>query len=474
MSTIVSRRSIGGSDKLVLRFPSGSLKGAGSFLSQAMTEEGRLLHLSVPGEGDAISSAPWRFENILQEEDAGFLLGPDFPDSRSLDEAKNLEEGMGLLLAFSQGLAALAADKALPRGIISSGLLLSRDGSQLLVLPPHVAAKALAAAGAPARAAAVARLTNPHADTAEADASFLIAQAAYFFATGQCAYGNAAAEAGSIAPARPSAIAAVLAAPLLDPDVGALIGKALSDPRKVGLAEWVGTLEKASVHGWSRVVSAEEAAEFERRRVSAESEAKAKKKRADFWRRRGGIVAAIAIAVAVIGLVGGDMLRAQRDKPNFSSLPASELVAHYYKAIDDIDLDSLEACGKNQASKADCDCLMNVMVLSKTRMAYEGKSPVVNAATWVSNGEPKLDSTAFLYGIAGLSIVKEESQGSDSALYRATYSFWSMDHKEDASGDPDKTIASPLEEKRIDLITLERSPRWKGWRITKLDRQVLP
>jgi len=470
MSTIVSRRSEGGLDKLALRFPSGSLKGAGSYLAQALTEEGRLFHLATGPADSVFHSAPWRFENLVQEEEAGLLLGPDFPDFRSLDEAGSLEEGMGLLTTLVRGLETLAADKALPRGIVSAGILFSLDGRQLLVLPPQIAAKALAAAGAAARATAVARLTSPHADTAEADASFLIAQAAYFFATGQCAYGPAAEEPGSMAPACPSAVAAVLTAPRLDAALATLIDKALCDPRKVSLGEWGHALEKASVQGWSRVVSAEEAAELERRRASAEAEARAKKKRADFWRKRGGIVAAVAIAVAVIGFVGGDMMRAQRDKPNFSSLPVSELVAQYYKAIDDIDLDSLEACGKNQASKADYDYLMNVMVLSKTRMAYEGKSPIVNAAKWVSAGEPKLDSTAFLYGIAGLSIVKEESQGSDSALYRATYSFWSMDHKEDASGDSDKTAASPLEEKRIDLITLERSPKWKGWRITKLDR----
>lgn len=474
MSKIISRRSESGIDKLALRFPSGSLKGAGSYLAQAMTEEGRLLRLSAGADDGVPSWSPWRFENLVQEEGAGLLLGPDFPDFRSLDEAGNLEEEMGFLKTLARGFEALAADKALPRGIVSAGILFSLDGRRLLVLPPEAAAKALIAAGAEARATAVARLTSSQADGPEADASFLIAQAAYFFATGQCAYGNAAAEAGSIAPARPSAIAAVLAAPRLDPDVGALIDKALSDPRKVGLAEWVGALEKASIRGWLREVSAAEAAEFEHRRASAEAESEAKKKRAAFWRRRGGIVAAIAIAIAVIGFVVGDMMRAQRDKPDFSSLPSSELVAHYYKAIDDIDLDSLQACGKNRAFKADYDYVMNTMVLSKTRMAYESKSPIINATTWVADGKPKLDSTAFLYGIAGLSIVKEESQGSDNALYRATYSFWSMDHKEDASGDPDKTTASPLEERRVDLITLERSPKWKGWRITKLDRKVLP
>jgi hypothetical protein len=474
MSKIILRRSESGIDKLALRFPSGSLKGAGSYLAPAMTEEGRLLRLAA-GAADGVPSwSPWRFENLVQEEDAGLLLGPDFPDFRSLDEAGNLEEGMGLLKTLARGFEALAADKALPRGIVSAGILFSLDGSRLLILPPQAAAKALITAGAEARATAVARLTSPESDGPEADASFLIAQAAYFFATGQCAYGSAAVEAGSIAPARPSAIAAVLAAPLLDPDVGSLIDKALSDPRKVGLSEWVGALEKASIRGWLREVSAEEAAEFERSRASAEAEAEAKKKRAAFWRRRGGIVAAIAIGIAVIGFVGGDMMRAQRDKPNFASLPADDLVAHYYKAIDDIDIDSLEACGKTKAFKADYNYIMNVTVLSKTRMAYEGKSPVVNAAKWVAGGEPKLDSSAFLYGIAGLSVVKDESQGQDRVLYRATYSFWSMDHKEDASGDPGKTTASPLEEKRVDLITLERSASWKGWRITELDRKVLP
>jgi hypothetical protein len=484
MNTIASRRSIGGIDKLVLRFPTGALKGAGSSLAMAMNEEGRLIRFALGGAGSAPSWARWRFEDLLQEEDAGLLIGPDFPRADgpgasgaawlSLDDAAGMDEGLDLLLKAARGFQALATDKALPRGIVSSGLLFSPSGEELLVLPPQAAAKALAATGAGARGAAAARLLSPLADSPEADASFLLAQAAYRFATGKGAYGAMAEEPGSVAPSRPFEVAAVLASPRLDPALASLVDAALSDPRKASLSSWAAALDAARVRGWSRALSEGEAAELERRRAAAEAEAAAKRRRADFWRKRGGIVVAAAVAIAVLGFVAADMLRAQRDKPNFADLPADQLVLRYYKAIDDIDIDSLEACGNKKAFESDYNYIMNVTVLAKTRLAYEGKSPVVPAQKWVTDGKPALDPTAFLYGVAGLSVVKEEGRGVDGALYRATYSFWSIDHKEDASGDPSKTTASPLEEKRVDLLALERSPKWKGWRITSLERKVAP
>jgi hypothetical protein len=475
MNDFIARINRGGIDKLALLFPAGALKGAGAALAAAMNEGGFLVRPDSAGAvGGGSVVAHWRFENLIQEGEGALLLGPDFA-GRSIDEAEGVMEGMPLLLATARALAALVAEGALPRGIVSSGILVALPGAgeeAVLVLPPTAVARALSARGPDARSKAVARLASPLATGAEADASFLLAQAAYRYATGKNAFEREAAEPGSAAGSARYSAAAALAAPRLDPALASLVDLALADPNGVPLSSWVASLEAAAASGWEHELSAADEAESSRRRAAYEAVSLKKRARADFFRKRGGILIAIAVALAAIAFVAGDMIRAQRDKPDFSALPPLELVGRYYAAIEGLDLDSLEACGDKKALKADWNLVMNLSVVTKTRMAYEGRNPVLHAKDWIAAGEPALSETDFLYGIVGMSVVGEAAP-SPALKYRASYSFWSLDRKEDPSGDPSKSSSFPREEKRADELLLERAEKG-GWRIVGLERKVLP
>jgi hypothetical protein len=484
MNAIVTRRSVDGVEKLALRFPAGALKGAGATLAAAMSEEGRL----IPGGPSTdrmssrdIRSLPWRFESIVQEADDAFLVGPDVigPDAirANLDDSRGLEEGLSRLLVLARALSLLQAEGKLPRGIVSSGVLFAQDGG-VLVLPPIAAAKALSARGAEARSAAVARLSSPRAVPPErgpeSDASFLLAQAAYRFAAGKGAFELESAEPRGVAGAAPVAIATGLAAPRLDPALASLVDRALADPESASLSDWIAVLGAAHAAHWTRELPPGEEAELARRRDALESRLRARRRRAGFFRKRGGILIAAAVAIFVLALVAADMLRAQRDKPDFSRLTPRELAQRYYLAIDGMDMDSLEACGDRKAIENDLNYLVSLVVITRTRTAYEGKSPVVRARDWLAAGKPALAPADFLYGIAGLSLSGGEARADESVVsVRAEYSFWSLDRKEDPSGDPSKTVSAPFEQKRVDELALERGKKG-GWRIVGLDRRILP
>jgi hypothetical protein len=422
------------------------------------------------------AASRWRFENLVQEGEGALLVGPAFAGS-SLDEAEGVQAGMPLLLAVARALAVLAAEGGLPRGLVSSGVLVSEDysdagGGAVLILPPVAVAKALSVCGAAARAGAVARLSSPRAKGPEADASFFLAQAAYRYATGSSAFEREASEPGSVAGASRYSTAASLAAPRLIPELSALVDAALEDPNRVSLGSWIGTLETAAAKGWERDLSGDEAVEISRRRAAVEAESRARRKRSDFFRRRGGILIAAVVVAVGAALVAGDMLRAQRDKPDYSKFPAPELVRQYYAALDSLDLDSLEACVEGKAVKGDRDYVMNMTVIVKTRFAYEGRSPIKPAGDWVVAGKPALAETDLLYGIVGLSIAEEAGGLNEAKRFRATYSFWSLERKDDPSGDLGKAVSLPLEEKRVDELALARGER--GWKIVGLERKVLP
>jgi hypothetical protein len=472
MNDTVTRITRDGADKLALRFPGGALKGAGSALAAAMNEEGFLVQLGPEGAG--AKARRWRFESLVQEGEGALLIGPDFAGA-SMDEAAGIAAGMPLLIAAARALEALAVEGALPRGLVSSGILVAGAGGgseAVLVMPATAVAKALSARGSDARSEAVARLASPRATGPEADASFILAQAAYRYATGKNAFEREAAEPGSVAGSARYSASAALAAPRLDPALSALVDAALADPGAVPLAAWVASLEAAAAKGWERELAAADEAAIERRRAAFKAESLKKRKRAYFFRKRGGILIAAAVAAAAVAFIAADMIRAQRDKPDFSALPPLALVERYYSAIEAIDLESLEACGDKKVLKGDWDSALNLNVVIKTRMAYEGRNPVLHAKDWIAAGKPTLAETDFLYGIVGMSVAEEVGGGADTRKYRASYSFWSLDRREDPSGDPSKSASFPLEERRRDELVLARGE--KGWKIIGLEREILP
>lgn len=470
MNPILFSRFEEGSPKLALRFPAAAIKGAGLALAAAMAEEGRLV------SGGA--STPWRFESIVQDEEGALLVGPDpvgLADAveeglraESLDEAKSLETGLKRLLSLARALTLLKGEGRLPRGIVSSGLLFAKDREgTILLLPPAAMARALTASGAQSRSAAAARLSSPRSTGPEADASFLLAQVAYRLATGKSAFERESAEPSGVAGSVPG-LTIALSAPRLDLGLAAIVDRALADPGSAPLSEWLECLETAREAGWTREIPPEEMSALARRREAAEAQARSRRRRADFFRRRGALLVGVAAAVVVLALIAGDMLRAQRDKPDFSDLSPRELVRRYYLAIDAIDLDSLEACGDKKAIKNDEDTLINLTVLTKTRTAYEGKSPVVRAESWVASGKPPLAPTAFLYGIVDLAVTEQGGDGGDRAVLKAEYSLWYLDKPESA---PLDSASVPTEARRSDTLTLERGKR--GWRIVDLERKTL-
>ena len=69
---------------------------------------------------------------------------------------------------------------------------------------------------------------------------------------------------------------------------------------------------------------------------------------------------------------------------------------------------------------------MDLVVVTKTRTAYEGKNPLLPAKDWIASGKRPLQASDFLYGIVDLDI---RAEGADLAApgtfsARASYSMW--------------------------------------------------
>ena len=236
------------------------------------------------------------FESIVGDGDDASLVGPDAfrsaktelqacePGASSLDGAEGIEKGIPLLLAAAKAFSALLSENRLQRGLVSSGIIVAREPSRVLILPPSAVAMALSAKGAEARSSAAARLTSPRSQGPEDDASFLLAQAAYRCATGAGAFPKEASEPGTLAGSVRTSPPTALAAPGLDPALAGLIEAALEDPRKVSLAQWIEALEAREDGRWTRELGLEEEKVLARKRQVYEADARARRTRADFFR----------------------------------------------------------------------------------------------------------------------------------------------------------------------------------------------
>jgi hypothetical protein len=483
MNELLSRRLVDGAGRLALRFPAGALKAAGPALSAAFAEEGALVTgaPSLGGARGAVAGAEsWRFESLAGEGEEAFLLGPELRgEASSLADPASFEEGFSALLALARALAFISAEGRLPRGLVASGLLVAKDESWVLLLPATAVAKA---ARGP-RAWSTVRPLGTSGGSAEAEASFLLAQAAYLLASGRAAFETEARESGGLTPLPRPPMATLLASPSLDPGLAVLVDRALAEPGRTHLSEWVATLEAAREGGWRRELGPELEADLSLRRAAFETREKGRRVRSDFFRRRGSRLLVVGTLVLVLGMVAADIVRARLARPDYSWLTPRELVQRYYLAIDSLDMESLEACGERGAIKEDQGMLVNLVVITRTRTGYEGRSPLVRAVDWLAAGKPALAQSDLLYGITGLSLsggegavpdnaIATKGSGGEEARIRAEYSLWSLERVEDASGDPGKTSSRPREERRVDELRLARGKR--GWSIAAIGRTRAP
>ncbi|OHD73812.1 MAG: hypothetical protein A2177_15695 [Spirochaetes bacterium RBG_13_68_11] len=118
---------------------------------------------------------------------------------------------------------------------------------------------------------------------------------------------------------------------------------------------------------------------------------------------------------------------------------------------------------------------MNLYVLSRVQMGYEGKANTVPADQWDQAGRPALKAGTAVYGVTDLAII--EQSGEPAPVYRVSYEKWSPDTG-DGSGDgtdPGTTTISTLRRKIVDRVSL-RSDKgdWVIFRLDRLSEETLP
>jgi hypothetical protein len=204
-------------------------------------------------------------------------------------------------------------------------------------------------------------------------------------------------------------------------------------------------------------------AETARRRFVESRGAKIKTKR--FLRRNRRTLTVAAAAVIGLGFFVQSYVSGILNRPNVVGLSPREVVETYYRGLDALDHQLMEACVTGKAGKGDIEAVVNLFVISRMRLAYENKDVVVPAAKWLSAGSPKTDGMVFGTAertVESLQASEPTADHGDQARYRVSYVFV-------RPGDESEPI---VVENRADVLTLERGK--KEWKIVSIERTESP
>ena len=417
--------------------------------------------------GEAVRE--WRFEGFSSQPDGACLFGPEVGGVTLAEAlALPLAEATPLLARLADALGTLA-ERAVPLFPLQSDAVIFDDLSGVLFLPPEVMREVRGVRTFEENRESFEVLNHPDL-RAEALASFTLGVCLYRAAVGRFPFSGDDEEqiheqARKLALQPPNRLV-----PDLRDDASALVMAALGRQRgrSARIADW-----RAGFAAWTRegITRHVEPAERERlaREGAARTQGAAKRfKTRTFWEKNWKIVAIAGAGVVVAGAVLGSILSgvfAPRATRGFSPL---EVVRTFYTSINSMNHTLMEACVVDKAGQGEINEAMNLYVMSRVQMGYEGKSNTVAADQWDQAGRPVLPAGTAIYGITDLAIV--EQAGEPAPVYLVSYEKWAPDSGGSAEGAPiGDTTLTTAHVRIVDRASLRKD---KGdWVIFRLDRQ---
>ena len=223
-----------------------------------------------------------------------------------------------------------------------------------------------------------------------------------------------------------------LAAPGIDPEMAALIGRSLSRiaqnseernrPSPDVLSLFIGAPGSKTVSSWQRRLNEEEISKIraEQEQYIKKSTLKVKTRR--FVIRKSAIITGVAVAVIAVILLVRGFVQHRAEMPNTKGMDPSGVAEAYYSAFSSLDHPMMEACVTNKAGKDDINLVMHLFVISRVRQAYEiGQVSFMSALEWMDAGRPETNTIVF--GITDLKVKVISGNGREAVL-EANYILW--------------------------------------------------
>jgi hypothetical protein len=414
----------------------------------------------------------WRFEGFAPQPDGACLFGPEVA-GRSLAEALALPlgEAAPLLGRLADALGTLV-ERAVPLFPLQSDAVVLDDRGGVLFLPPPVMREVRSLRPFAENRDTYEALNHPDLQ-GEALASFTLGACFYRAAVGRFPFTGADEEeiheqARKLALQPPAQLV-----PGLREEASSLVMAALGRQRgrSVRIADW-----RAGVAAWTREGILRPVEERERERLVQEAcgrerDAAKRFRIRTFWEKNWKIIGIAAAGVAVAGAVLGSILGgvfAPRATRGYSPL---KVVETFYTSINSMNHSLMEDCVVDKAGQGEVNEAMNLYVLSRVQMGYEGKSNTVAADAWDGAGRPVLPAGTAVYGVTDLAIT--EVAGEPAPGYQDSYEKWMPDSGDNADPSAPAAIGT-LRRRLVDRVSLRRDKGdWVIFRIDRLSEETL-
>jgi hypothetical protein len=403
----------------------------------------------------------WRFIGVTYVNSEPWLYGPSVA-GRSLAEMleQPADAAMAAVLALARALSVLL-ERGVPPFRVQSEAVLFLDDGGILFFPPVLMAVLKDSRPLEYRIGAYELINHPYV-VGKDSFSFTIASLAYRVLTGVFAFADETEQGVRDRVRRMRVTPPYLARPEVRQDVSDLVVKALTKPATVSLAAWIEALEKWTTGGFlSPVSDAERTAILSRAREHREKADRSFRKTV-FLEKNGRTIIMVALSLAVVASVATSILKnvlAPRVTKGFS---AQKVVETFYASIGPMDHATMENCVINGAGKAEVNEAINLFVISRQTIAYEGKSYIVDAAVWDSKGRPAVVAPSFVHGVARLQVTREQDE--PEPVFLAKYERYARAFEDQAI-----ETSPPVNGRRVtDRLFLKQD---KGdWVIYRIDR----
>jgi hypothetical protein len=422
---------------------------------------------SSPGwhvSGDAVRE--WHFEGFSSQPDGACLFGPDV-GGVTLAEALALPllEAAPLLARLTDALATLGGH-AVPYFPLQADAVILDDRSGVLFLPPAVMREARGVRTFAENRETFEALNHPDLQ-AEALAAFTIGVCLYRAAAGRFPFTGADEEEIHEQARKLSLQPPARLVPDLREDASALVMTALGRQRgrSARIADWRAGFATWTREGITRHVDPAERERLAREAAGRVQDAAKRFKTRTFWEKNWKLVAIAGAGVVVAGALLGSILSGVFAPRATKGYHPRQVVETFYTSINAMNHTLMEACVVDRAGQAEINEAMNLYVMSRVQMGYEGRANTVPADQWDEAGRPVLPAGTAIYGITDLAIV--EQAGEPAPVYLVTYEKWAPDAGE-STEIGDNRIAT-LRRRLVDRVSLRKD---KGdWVIFRLDRQ---
>ncbi len=410
----------------------------------------------------------WRFEGVLKHQGRLYLHGP-YLGGVFLEEAiqKSFPAALPYLIRLIRALEALQRQGRILEFIQTDSVYFLEDGG-ILFLPPALMRELRSMHPEPYKLQVYETINHPDIEEPEKSLSFSMAALLYRTILGRYPFEADKEEEIHNLVRHARLLPPNLIEPGLREDLSREILRGLNRGQEPApsLKQWREILTRCKQEGVYRDIT-----EMEREQIQRKAQAEQRKidqgyRRKVFWQRHWKTVVIVSVVVVAAGALAGSLLKtvlAPRATRGFSP---REVVETYYRSMNDMNHTLMEDCVVDGAGKETIREVVNIYVLSRVSLGYEGRSHIIPADAWDAQGRPELSAPQTVYGITDLELQQE--RGEPEPVFRVRYTRWIPEPAEESPPNSSETTGLGFTSSEIEERVFLRLDR-KDWVIYRFE-----